>query len=220
MPSSKGSSWPRDGAHISCTAGWFFTTEPPGVFMWVKILAWMCFLRSTGRAWSEASEYHCSLTGTSATWKIQLTARMGQGKLQKQAWDSFLCRNVRKCSKTDERKVTAKVTQSCPTLCDPMDYIVHGIPQARILEWVAFLFPRGSSHPGIEPRSPELQADSLPPEPQGKPKTDENVSKDTQATLKEILICQIWDNMNIKISKDSDESEPPKYMKNLWYVKR
>ena len=54
MPSSKGSSWPRDGAHISCTAGWFFTTEPPGVFMWVKILAWMCFLRSTGRAqiWS------------------------------------------------------------------------------------------------------------------------------------------------------------------------
>ena len=28
-----------------------------------------------------------------------------------------------------------KVTQSCPTLCDPMDYTVHGILQARILEW-------------------------------------------------------------------------------------
>ena len=38
----------------------------------------------------------------------------------------------------------------------------------RILEWVAFLFSRGSSHPGIEPRSPSLQADSLPVEPQGK----------------------------------------------------
>ena len=31
-----------------------------------------------------------------------------------------------------------KVTQLCPTLCDPMDYAVHGILQARILEWVAF----------------------------------------------------------------------------------
>ena len=36
-----------------------------------------------------------------------------------------------------------EVTQSCPTLCDPMDYTVHGILQARILEWVAFLFSRG-----------------------------------------------------------------------------
>ena len=40
-----------------------------------------------------------------------------------------------------------KVAQSCPTLCDPMDYTVHGIFQARILEWVAFPFSRGSSQP-------------------------------------------------------------------------
>ena len=40
-----------------------------------------------------------------------------------------------------------KVIQSCPALCDPMDYIVHGILQARILEWVAFPFSRGSSQP-------------------------------------------------------------------------
>ena len=38
-----------------------------------------------------------------------------------------------------------QVTQSCLTLCDPMDYTVHGILQARILEWVAFSFYRGSS---------------------------------------------------------------------------
>ena len=38
-----------------------------------------------------------------------------------------------------------KVTQLSPTLCDPMDYVVHGILQAGILEWVAFPFPRGSS---------------------------------------------------------------------------
>ena len=40
-----------------------------------------------------------------------------------------------------------KVAQSCLTLCDPMDYTVHGILQARILEWVAFPFSRGSSQP-------------------------------------------------------------------------
>ena len=38
-----------------------------------------------------------------------------------------------------------KVTQSCPSLWYPMDYTVHGILQARILEWVAFPFSRGSS---------------------------------------------------------------------------
>ena len=40
-----------------------------------------------------------------------------------------------------------KVAQSCPTLRDPMDYTVHGILQARILEWVAFPLSRGSSQP-------------------------------------------------------------------------
>ena len=40
-----------------------------------------------------------------------------------------------------------EVVQSCLTLCDPMDYIVHGILQVRILEWVAFPFSRGSSQP-------------------------------------------------------------------------
>ena len=41
------------------------------------------------------------------------------------------------------RKVKVKVAQSCPTLCDPMDCTVHGILQARILEWVAVPFSRG-----------------------------------------------------------------------------
>ena len=40
-----------------------------------------------------------------------------------------------------------KVIKSCPTLCDPTDYTVRGILQARILEWVAFPFSRGSSQP-------------------------------------------------------------------------
>ena len=42
-------------------------------------------------------------------------------------------------------KVKVKVAQSWPTLCIPMDYTVHGILQARILEWIAFLLSRGSS---------------------------------------------------------------------------
>ena len=58
-----------------------------------------------------------------------------------------------------------KVPQLYPPLCDPMDNTVHGILQARILEWVAFPFSRGSSQPGMEPRSPALQTDSLPAEP-------------------------------------------------------
>ena len=40
-----------------------------------------------------------------------------------------------------------EVAQLCQTLCEPMDYTVRGILQARILEWVAILFSRGSSQP-------------------------------------------------------------------------
>ena len=43
--------------------------------------------------------------------------------------------------------VCAKLLQSCPTLCDPMDSSAHGILQARILEWVAMPYSRGSSWP-------------------------------------------------------------------------
>ena len=63
--------------------------------------------------------------------------------------------------------------QSCPAHCDPMDCIppgssVHRILQARILEWVATLFSRRSSHPGIKPGSPALQANCLLSEPPAK----------------------------------------------------
>ena len=44
--------------------------------------------------------------------------------------------------------VKVKVAQLCPPLCDPVDYTVHGILQARILEQVAFPFFKGSSQPG------------------------------------------------------------------------
>ena len=52
--------------------------------------------------------------------------------------------------KESERRSESEVAQSCPTLCDPMDYSlpgssVHGIFQARVLEWGAIAFSSGSS---------------------------------------------------------------------------
>ena len=46
---------------------------------------------------------------------------------------------------------------------------IHGIFQARVLEWIAFPSPGDLPDPGIEPGSPALQADVLPSEPPGKP---------------------------------------------------
>ena len=56
-----------------------------------------------------------------------------------------------------------KVTQSCPSLCDPMQF-------SRPEYWSEYPFPSPGNLPnaGIKPRSPTLQTDSLPAEPQGK----------------------------------------------------
>ena len=63
------------------------------------------------------------------------------------------------------------VAQLCQTLCGSMDCSLSGFSgiQARILEWVPFPFPGDLPNPGVLPRSPMLQADSLPSEPLGKP---------------------------------------------------
>ena len=65
------------------------------------------------------------------------------------------------------------IAKLCLTLNDPMDCSslgssVHGILQARILEWVAICSPGDLPDPGINPGSPALQADSLPTELRGK----------------------------------------------------
>ena len=72
--------------------------------------------------------------------------------------------------------------QSCPTLCNPMNYSppgssVHGILQVRILVvgGVTIHSPGDLPKPEIESRSPALLADSLPSEPPGKPKANESV---------------------------------------------
>ena len=69
-----------------------------------------------------------------------------------------------------------------PTLCDPMDYSlqgpsVHGIFQARVLEWVAISFSRGYSQPRDGTQVSSLQADALPSELPGKPQYLKTLSK-------------------------------------------
>ena len=74
-------------------------------------------------------------------------------------------------------KLKVKVTHSGPTLCDPMDYSPPGSSAHGILQNISvgsYLFPSSGDlpNPGIEPRSPTLQADALPSEPRGKPSGD------------------------------------------------
>ena len=67
-----------------------------------------------------------------------------------------------RCGATFQGQLVVLVTQSCPTLCDPMDCSlpgssVHGILQARILVWVAISFSRESSQPSDQTQiSPAL----------------------------------------------------------------
>ena len=66
------------------------------------------------------------------------------------------------------------VVQSCLTICNPIDCSlqgapVHGISQARILEWVAISFPRHLPDSGIEPVPPALAGIFFTTEPTGKP---------------------------------------------------
>ena len=66
--------------------------------------------------------------------------------------------------------VKIEVAQSCPTLCDPMDYTYSPWNSPGQNTGVGNLSNPGDlPNPGIKPRSPTLRADSLPAEPQGKP---------------------------------------------------
>ena len=94
-----------------------------------------------------------------------------------------------------------KVAQLCLTLGDPMDYTVQGILQARILEWVAMPSPRGSSQLRNWTQVSALQADSLPAEPQGKPKNtipspadlpDPGIESGSPALQVDSLSTELW----------------------------
>ena len=95
-------------------------------------------------------------------------------------------------SDQDHTHIWILCAQSCPTLCDPMDCSlpgpsVHGILQARILEWVATPSSRDLPNPGIEPRSPTLQVDSTPSEP---PWQAKNIGVGSLFLLQRIFLTQ------------------------------
>ena len=71
--------------------------------------------------------------------------------------------------------------------CSVVSYIIHGILQARILEWVAFPFSRASSQPRDWAQYPTLQANSLPAEPPGKPK---NIGVGSLSLLQWVFLTQ------------------------------
>ena len=128
-----------------------------------------------------------------ATWKKPITK---DHSLWFYAWKiPRFCRSI----EVENRPVVTRgcccclAAQLCPTLCDPMDCSlpdssVHVTSQARILEWVAISFSKGSSQPGNQFKSPHWQADSLPLSHQGSTIVDSNrIFKD--------IICN---NSNIK----------------------
>ena len=127
MPSSRGSSQPRDWTQVSCTAGgfvtiWAFRGSP-------RILEWVAYPfsreSSLPRNWTRLS---CMAGGFFNQMSYQGTPISAY------------------------RKKEREVAQSCLTLCDPMGCSlqgssIYGIFQARALDWVAISFSRGSSGP-------------------------------------------------------------------------
>ena len=90
-----------------------------------------------------------------------------------------------------ELKVKVLVAQLCPVFskhmdCSPPGSSVHGILQARILEWVAVPFSRDLPDPGVKPGCPALPADSLPSEPPGKPSKDLKLKQKKKKKSKKI----------------------------------
>ena len=71
--------------------------------------------------------------------------------------------------------ILVKATQLCPTLCDPLDCTVHGVFQARILEWVTFSFSRGSSQSRDQTQVSCIAGGFFTVELLGKPHTCERV---------------------------------------------
>ena len=125
------------------------------------------------KVYTEAANIYCR---EYCFYRAKITMVWTKSHITKKALDAKSQGHMCMCSKS---------LQLCPTLWDTMDCSppgssVHGILQARILEWVAVPSSRGSSKPGIEPRSYVLlhwQAGSLPLVPPGKLKATETTNK-------------------------------------------
>ena len=91
---------------------------------------------------------------------------------------------------------TLLVSQSCSSLCNPIDCRLpgpsaHGIYQERRLEWVVIPFSRHLPDTGIELGSPALQADSVPSESKGMPQNFEHSNLNTKLQVRPIQLKSI-----------------------------
>ena len=98
-----------------------------------------------GKSHGQRSLVGCSPWGR---WELDTTERLhftslyddlGELKYKEKKWSFEFWSGL--------KRLKVKVAQLCPTLCHPMDYTVHGVLQARILEWITLPFSRGSFQP-------------------------------------------------------------------------
>ena len=94
--------------------------------------------------------------------------------LEVREWHQNFCEQLRFFLRCLLKFVHAKSLQSCPTLCDPVDcsppgFCVHGVSQARILRWFAFLLQGDLHDPEIEPTTPAFAGGFFTTKPPGKP---------------------------------------------------
>ena len=133
--------WGAAGGSMLCPTG-IADAKSPG-WGWFK------------QAWGEKQSRRAEQTGAR-------TDELAEGRADLTAWGRNLT-----CKESE-------VTQDCPTLCEPMDCSlpgssIHGIFQARILEWVAISFSRGSSWPRNWTQVSHIAGRHLPSEPPGNP---------------------------------------------------
>ena len=92
-----------------------------------------------------------------------------------------------------KKESESEVTQSCPTLCDPMDVVAYeastsvGFSRQEYWSGLPFPSPEDLPNPRIQPRSPALQTDTLPSEPPGKPLTNTKRSHKIRIQLNSLL---------------------------------
>ena len=103
--------------------------------------------------------------------------------------------------------------KSLQTLCDPMDCSspgpsVHGILQARMLEWVAIPFPGDLPDPGTKPGSPALQADFLCLSHQGSPMKYYSAIK--RNAFESVLMR--WMNLEPIIQREVSQNKKDKHL--------
>ena len=179
IPFSRGSSQPRDWTHISCVsciAGGFFTTEPPGKSLRNSVLIFKVVKENIKFClWNKELIFSIKTTLNKL---IINTCHLEHSKWEEYGDFSEYCRT--------REAVTSRVLlvlhcdqllQLCLTLCDSTDYSppgssVHGILRQEYCSGLLCSPPGDLPDPGIElisPASPTLQADSLKLDPWGSP---------------------------------------------------